>query len=465
MTDLPPGWERVRLDEIAEVRLGRQRSPKNHTGTQMRPYIRAANVDWDGLKLDDVKQMNFTDQEAESYRLQPGDIVVGEASGSAGEVGKPALWNGEIDDCCFQNTLIRVRARGPDPKFLVYLLRYDAIRGAFVEHSRGVGIHHLGSARLAAWSIHLPPLAEQRRIVATLEGHLSRLRAAEDSLRRALIRASALRRNSLQELVEPGEAWSHVSLGEIADSVRNGVFVSRPGRTPDGVPILRIGSVRALELDLSDFRYSEKSASELGEAGFLIRPGDLLFTRYNGNPAYVGACAVVPDGIGPVTYPDKLIRVSIDSSRVLSDFVAMACSTGLSRRAINSCVKTTAGQAGISGRELKRIPISFPSLEDQKHRVAAFQAQNQSTQRLEEAVNSMLGQAEFLRRSLLAEAFAGRLVVQDPNDEPASDLVARVRTLREQQPAMQRRSRRSSRMSTDASRTTTSASVQEENPL
>lgn len=91
MTDLPPGWEHVRLDEIAEVRLGRQRSPKNHAGTHMRPYIRAANVDWDGLKLDDVKEMNFTDQEAETYRLQPGDIVVGEASGSAGEVGKPAL--------------------------------------------------------------------------------------------------------------------------------------------------------------------------------------------------------------------------------------------------------------------------------------------------------------------------------------------------------------------------------------
>ncbi len=60
MTELPTGWAVARLDELAEVRLGRQRSPKNHSGSRMRPYLRAANVTWSGLDLNDVKEMNFT---------------------------------------------------------------------------------------------------------------------------------------------------------------------------------------------------------------------------------------------------------------------------------------------------------------------------------------------------------------------------------------------------------------------
>lgn len=65
----------VQLDEIAEVKLGRQRSPKDHNGDQMRPYVRAANVGWSGWKLDDVKTMNFTDAEMDIYRLEPGDLL------------------------------------------------------------------------------------------------------------------------------------------------------------------------------------------------------------------------------------------------------------------------------------------------------------------------------------------------------------------------------------------------------
>lgn len=116
----------VPLGEVAEVRLGRQRAPKNHSGDSMRPYIRAANVTWAGLSLDDVKSMNFTDEELDVYRMMPGDVVLSEASGSPGEVGKPALWSGEIPDCAFQNTLIRIRSREHEPKFLLHYFRYLA---------------------------------------------------------------------------------------------------------------------------------------------------------------------------------------------------------------------------------------------------------------------------------------------------------------------------------------------------
>jgi type I restriction enzyme S subunit len=82
MTDLPPSWFEAALEDIAEVRLGRQRSPRTHTGTNMRPYLRAANVTWHGLNLGDVKEMHFEPAEVETYRLKAGDVLVAEASGS-----------------------------------------------------------------------------------------------------------------------------------------------------------------------------------------------------------------------------------------------------------------------------------------------------------------------------------------------------------------------------------------------
>jgi type I restriction enzyme S subunit len=60
-------------------------------------YLRAANVTWRGISLGDVKQMHFSSEEVERFQLKAGDILLGEASGSASEVGKPAVWRGEID--------------------------------------------------------------------------------------------------------------------------------------------------------------------------------------------------------------------------------------------------------------------------------------------------------------------------------------------------------------------------------
>ena len=168
-------WEKVPLSKIAEVRLGRQRSPKRAAGPNMRPYMRAANVTWNGISLHDVKQMDFTPQEFETYVLRRGDLLLSEASGSASEVGKPAVWNDEVPDCCFQNTLIRVRAPEPLVPFLHLHFYKDALTGEFARAARGVGIHHLGAKTLSDWEVHLPPPDEQQRIVETVDSYLTRL--------------------------------------------------------------------------------------------------------------------------------------------------------------------------------------------------------------------------------------------------------------------------------------------------
>jgi len=189
--ELPAGWEWCALEDVAEVRLGRQRSPKNHFGPNMVPYLRAGNVTWDGLDLTDVNEMQFTPEEVQRYALQRGDILLAEASGSASEVGKPAIWRGEMETVCFQNTLIRVRSDGPLPEYLMLVLREAALSGRFGKAALGVGINHLGQERLARWRIPLAPLEVQGVMVAEVERLLSVTSDGNDAVAtgRKLVRA------------------------------------------------------------------------------------------------------------------------------------------------------------------------------------------------------------------------------------------------------------------------------------
>ena len=199
LPELPESWVWASLAVVGEVRLGRQRSPKRAKGPHMRRYLRAANVTWHGLDLSDVKEMDFSPNEYETYRLHRGDILLAEASGSADEVGKPAIWDEQIEACCFQNTLIRVRVFPEVAPYLYYHLLSDARSGALGRAARGVGIHHLGAQRAESWVIALPPLAEQRRIVAEVKRRLSVVQQAEGAVEASLKRAGRLRQSVLKQ--------------------------------------------------------------------------------------------------------------------------------------------------------------------------------------------------------------------------------------------------------------------------
>lgn len=171
---LPTGWERKRIDEVGSVQLGRQRSPKDHSGPHMRPYVRAANITWSGWDLSDVKEMNFSPAEFETFALRPGEVLLNEGSGSAKEVGKPAVWRGEIESACFQNTLLRVRPKGYLPELLRYALLYVALSGKFISNTQGVNIIHIGKAGLARTTVPVPPVSEQDALLEALDGAFAR---------------------------------------------------------------------------------------------------------------------------------------------------------------------------------------------------------------------------------------------------------------------------------------------------
>jgi type I restriction enzyme S subunit len=128
--------------------------------------------------------MNFDDRDFQKFKLKPGDVLINEGSGSADEVGKPAIWNGEIDDCCFQNTLIAVRPTEPMSDYLYFVFLEAVMSGTFVDQTRGVNIHHIGRAGLAKFSIPLPPADERQEIVRHLKIAFTRIEMlVKESLR------------------------------------------------------------------------------------------------------------------------------------------------------------------------------------------------------------------------------------------------------------------------------------------
>ena len=110
--------------------------------------------------------------------------------------------------------------------------------------------------------------------------------------------------------------WIIASLGDLLMELRNGVFVSRPGAEDTGRPILRISAVRPMMLRDDDVRYIPAGTIVANEANSRLDEGDLLFTRYSGNPEYVGACARVRHRVPNLLYPDKLIRGRVTPSLV-----------------------------------------------------------------------------------------------------------------------------------------------------
>lgn len=193
------------------------------------------------------------------------------------------------------------------------------------------------------------------------------------------------------------DGWAWVALGDVVDSIKNGVFVSRAKSEPDGVPILRIGAVRPMSLDLGDLRYSRMSEECLRDKDALLVEGDILFTRYNGNPDLVGACALVSTSVA-LTYPDKLIRARVSKEVALSSYVALVFSSQDVRSQVRLSVRSTAGQAGISGSDLRSVRVPLPPLGEQRRIVAALEAE---LSRLD-AADKQLAQAEARLTSLRA---------------------------------------------------------------
>jgi restriction endonuclease S subunit len=234
---LPTGWLVARIDQLGEVRLGRQRSPEHHRGKHLRPYLRVANVLEDRIDVGEVHEMNFTPEEYEIYALREGDILLNEGQ-SIELVGRPAIFRNELPGACFQNTLIRFRA-GPaiNSEFALLVFLHYLHAGKFSSIARGsTNIAHLGLARFRCLPMPVPPLDEQKRIVKEAHKRLEEVRGQTRAISTSIDRLAEMERELLAAAVA-GELVAQQADDESAEDLLN--RLGEPAEVPVPAPVER----------------------------------------------------------------------------------------------------------------------------------------------------------------------------------------------------------------------------------
>jgi type I restriction enzyme S subunit len=223
------------------------------------------------------------------------------------------------------------------------------------------------------------------------------------------------------------QGWVWASVDQLSESVRNGLSKT-PNTDQRGSRIFKINAVRPMAVNFAAIKHIEIEESEA--ADYWVEKGDVLATRYNGSVDLLGVFGMVREVRERTLHPDKLIRMKPMTGAGLGAWMEVCGNVGASRKHLLSRVKTTAGQTGISGEDLKKTPIPLASALEQEVALAALDERLESIKELERPVELALKQSTAQRQNILRAAFAGQLVPQDPNDEPASVLLARIRAER-----------------------------------
>ncbi|MFI5062467.1 MAG: restriction endonuclease subunit S [Streptosporangiales bacterium] len=425
MTDVPPGWAKTTLGEIADTSLGKMLDRGKATGEHAVPYLRNVNVQWGRVDLDDVLTMDIIPDERDFFWLEPGDLLVCEG----GEIGRCAIWSGQSERMAYQKALHRVRPRrGVDAKYLRYLMEHMSLAGLLAPYSTGSTIKHLPQQQLRRISLYLPPSAEQRRIVSTLEGYLSHLDAAYAGVARVAQRLKSLTRRVLIEAVPvPGpEQWKLLSVAD-AGQVELGRARHPNWHTgPHMRPYLRVANVFEDRIDVSDLMEMDFPPNlferyRLAEMDILLNEGQ--------SPEYLGRPAIYRGVPKEVAFTNTLLRFRAGPD-VLPEWALLVFRRHMHSGRFIREVRITTNIAHLSAERLKRVEFPVPPLGEQEQIITDVQEKLDAVQRFIGAVEKGTKRAHALRKSLLAEAFAGRLAVQDSADEPASLLLERLRAER-----------------------------------
>ncbi|MYU29213.1 restriction endonuclease subunit S [Streptomyces reticuli] len=420
-SELPEGWAWATLGEIADSTLGKMLDRKKG-GEHPVAYLRNVNVQWGRIDTDDVLTMSIPPEQQEFFRVRNGDLLVCEG----GEVGRCAVFQGDDSSyLAFQKALHRIRPLGGvSSDFLRYYFEYLHVTGGFSEFVTGSTIKHLPQQQLKRLPVRVPSPNEQRRIVAALEEQLSRLDVARGTLQVTIRRIDRYLQATLHRMTA---TYPSAQLREVlASGLTNGRSVpTRAG----GFPVLRLTALAETYADVT--QYKEGDWEEDDARPFLVQQGDFLIARGNGSISLVGRGSLVRDTSFSVAYPDTVIRARPDVRKVLPEYLRIIWSSLAVRRQIESKARTTAGIHKVNQKILAAVEFPLPDLAAQRDVCDQWSKIEQQSRHLARTVAVSERRSAMLRRSLLSEAFAGRLVPQDPADEPAAALLARIRAERD----------------------------------
>ena len=220
-----------------------------------------------------------------------------------------------------------------------------------------------------------------------------------------------------------GWCWVTVDL-LIVESLRNGISV-KGSDSPPGIPALKLSAMSQQGFDYTDVRYIPISEQEA--AANEVREDDFYVSRGNGSLSLVVRGTHAQEPPFQVVFPDTMIRLRLASPIRSTGWLWTVWSGRFFRSQIEQRAKTSAGIYKVSQPQLASIVVPLPPHAEQQAAVAEIARHLSIIRTSEILIDANLRRSARLRQSILKRAFEGKLVPQDPADEPAEELLARIR--------------------------------------
>jgi type I restriction enzyme S subunit len=438
---LPSTWALATLGDLVDYGRTHKAEPAEIDDSAW--VLELEDIEKDSSRL--LRRVTFGERQSKSTknRFDAGDVLYGKLRPYLNKVliaDRPGFCTTEI-----------VPIRCPeqlDPRYLFYWLKHPHFLDYVEAESHGMNMPRLGTEAGRAAPIVLAPRPEQTRIADHLDTLLARIKACNDHLdaipgllkrfRRAVINAATTgalteewRSDTCNPLAVGADAGSaNTTISAIALDLRYGTS-KKCDYASTGVAVLRIPNIADHgRLDLSDLKSAEFDDKELAKLS--LQAGDLLVIRSNGSLDLVGKTSVVTKAEAGLLFAGYLMRLRVDTAVADPAFIQLSLSGSSQRRYIEQTAKSTSGVNNLNAEELRALKLWLPELAEQREIVNRVAALYQVADRIEAHFSTARSRARRLTPQVLAKAFRGELLPQDPNDEPASALLARLAAERNQ---------------------------------
>jgi type I restriction enzyme S subunit len=447
MSSLPEGWTQATVKDLA--------------GTEGLfvdgDWVESKDQDVDGsirlLQLADIGDGSFLDKsdrwinEGAFERLRCTELATGDVliARMPDPLGRACLMPALALRCVtvVDVAALRVDQRIASNRWVMHTVNAPQLRSEINVQASGTTRKRISRGNLGNLTFPLPPISEQQRIADKLDTVLTRVDAVNTRLARVApilkrFRQSVLAAATSGRLTEDWRGTAPADypvklMSEVAD-MRLGKMLDKAKNVGVSVRYLRNVNVRWFEFDLSDIQ--ELRVEEHERVGLSIVDGDLLICE-GGEP---GRCAVWRGGPTDLVFQKALHRVRVSNRLALPTWISYVLKD-LSDSGRLSTFFTGSTIKHLTGTALARVPIPVPTIEEQTEIVRRVETFFAFADRLEARLQAAQTAADHLTPALLAKAFRGELVPQDPNDEPASELLRRLAASRAESSAKPRKRR------------------------
>lgn len=444
--ELPVGWRNATLANILTLHRGvTYRKPDARSGPEngFLPLLRANNIN-QTINFDDLvyvpEHLVSTDQ-----RLRPFDIVIAMSSGSKKLVGKAAQIKKPCEATFGAFCAVARPLCGMDPAFVGWFMHTREYRQSASDDSKGSNINNLKREHILGVPIRVPPLPEQQRIVEKIETLFAELDKGEDALRAVQKLLARYRQSVLKAAVtgtltadwraaNGGTAWRDTTLGELSSFLTSGSRGWAKFYADQGDTFIRAQNLKYDRLDLDDVAFVSLPNRSEGTRT-KVQAGDILITITGAN---VTKTALV-ERIDVTAYVSQHVALFRPTSDVHPEFLHRFIVAKAGGRKALEAAAYGAGKPGLNLQNIKDVPISLPPLGEQREIVDRLDHLLGAQSAVQAEIKRQLIIGQSLRQSILKEAFSGKLVPQDPSDEPAVKLLERIRAARSGQPRTTRK--------------------------